>query len=54
MRNIINIAIQKLNKNSSLDDIKSVLLEECKKANFSIDAKDWGYMFDEVMNGLKN
>jgi hypothetical protein len=52
MQEIINRTIEKLNKESSLDEIKKALKEECEKVDFSIDTKDWNYMFDEVLCGL--
>ena len=52
MREIINNAVGKLNKNSTLDEIKTVLKEECEKVNFTISKEDWNYMFDEVILNL--
>lgn len=49
MRKIINTALEKLNKKSSLDEIKTVLKEECEKVDFSISEKDLGYMFNEIL-----
>ena len=36
MQEIIRNALTKLNKNSTLDEIKTVLKGECKKVNFKI------------------
>ena len=49
MQEIINRAIKKLNKNSTPDEIKKALKEECAKVDFSIDTKDWNYMFEEII-----
>lgn len=49
MQEIINRAIKKLDKNSTLDEIKKTLKEECEKVDFSIDTKDCNYMFDEII-----
>ena len=49
MKKIIDNAIKKINKNSTLDEIKIALKEECEKVTFSIDEKDWGYMFNEIL-----
>lgn len=49
MQKIINKAIKKLNKNSTLDEVKKALKEECEKVDFSINTKDWSYIFDEII-----
>ena len=49
MKKIIDNAIKRLNKNSTLDEIKMILKEECEKVTFSINGKDWNNMFDEIL-----
>jgi hypothetical protein len=49
MKEIIKNALAKLNKNSTLDEIKTVLKEECEKVSFKISSADWNEMFDEII-----
>ena len=49
MNQIIKNCLSKLNYYSRLDDIKTTLREECEKATFPINEKEWGNMFDEIL-----
>ena len=52
MKKIVINTLAKLNKNSTLDEIKTVLKSECEKVHFEITNKDWNDMFDDIIVAL--
>lgn len=52
MQKIINSALDRLDKHSTLDEIKSVLKQECRNVTFPIYEKDWQYMITEILYSL--
>lgn len=52
MKEIIKNTLAKLSKNSSLDEIKAALTEECIKSPFAISMSDYKKMFDEIIIAL--
>lgn len=49
MKTIVMNTLAKVNKNSTLDEIKAVIKAECKKADFEVTNNDWNDMFDDVL-----
>ena len=52
MKNIVMNTLAKVNKNSTLDEIKAVMKCECAKADFEITKSDWNDMLTDVLYEL--
>ena len=52
MKNIVMNTLAKVNKDSTLDEIKAVMKAECAKVEFEITNKDWNDMFTDVIYAL--
>lgn len=52
MKNIVMNTLAKVNKNSTLDEIKAALKEECTKVTFRITDEDWNDMLTDVFYEL--
>lgn len=52
MKNIVMNTLAKVNKNSTLDEIKAVMREECAKVSFEIADSDWNDMLTDVLYEL--
>lgn len=52
MKNIVMNALAKVNKNSTLDEIKAVMREECAKVTFEITNSDWNDMLTDLIYEL--
>ena len=52
MKNIVLVTLAKINKDCSLDKIKSVLKSECDNATFEINQEDYNVMFTEIISAL--
>lgn len=49
MKNIVMNTLAKVNKDSTLDEIKEVMKAECAKADFEITNSDWNDMLTDVI-----
>ena len=52
MKNIVMNTLAKVNKNSTLDEIKAVMKSECAKADFEITNSDLNDMLTNVLYEL--
>ena len=52
MKTIVMNTLAKVNKNSTLDEIKAVMKAECEKVDFEITNNDWKDMLDDVLYSL--
>lgn len=52
MQKIIDNIIGKLNKESTLDEIKNTLKQECETTLFTISKEDWDYLITEILYKL--
>ena len=52
MKTIVMNTLAKVNKDSTLDEIKAVMKAECAKATFEITNNDWNEMFNDVLYSL--
>ncbi len=52
MKTIVMNTLAKVNKNSTLDEIKAVMETECEKVDFEITNNDWNDMFNDVVYSL--
>ena len=52
MKNIVMNTLAKVNKNSTLDEIKAVMKAECAKVDFEITKSDWNDMLTNVLYEL--
>lgn len=52
MKNIVMNTLAKVNKNSTLDEIKAVMKSECAKVDFEITNSDWNDMLTDVLYEL--
>lgn len=52
MKNIVMNTLEKINKHYTLDEIKAVLTDECKKATFEITEEDYNEMFGDILYTL--
>ena len=52
MKNIVMNTLAKVNKNSTLDEIKAVMKAECAKVDFEIANSDWNDMLTNVLYEL--
>lgn len=52
MKTIVMNTLAKVNKNSTLDEIKAVMRKECAKVTFEITNNDWNEVFNDVLYSL--
>lgn len=52
MKTIVMNTLAKVNKNSTLDEIKAVMKAECAKVDFEITNRDWNDMLTDVLYEL--
>jgi len=52
MKTIVMNTLAKVNKDSTLDEIKAVMKAECAKVTFKITDSDWNNMLTEVLYEL--
>lgn len=52
MKNIVLVTLAKIEKDCSLDKIKSVLKEECENAAFEITEADYRDMLTDILYAL--
>jgi hypothetical protein len=52
MKAIVMNTLAKVNKHSTLDEIKSAMKEECAKVTFEITDSDWNDMLTDVLYEL--
>lgn len=52
MKNIVTNTLARVNKNSTLDEIKAVMKVECEKVDFEITNNDWNNMMTDVLYEL--
>lgn len=52
MKNIVINVLAKVNKDSTLDEIKAVMKAECAKVEFEITNNDWSDMLTDVLYAL--
>ena len=52
MKNIVMNTLAKINKNSTLDEIKAVMKAECAKVDFEITKSDWNDMLTNIFYEL--
>jgi hypothetical protein len=52
MKTIVINTLAKVNKNSTLDEIKAVMRAECEKVDFEITNSDWNDMMTDVLYEL--
>ena len=49
MKTIAMKTIERLSKNPTLDEIKTIMKEECKKVTFEITNEDWNKIFIDII-----
>lgn len=52
MKNIVLVILAKVDKDCSIDKIKSILKAECENATFEITEEDYGDMLTDVLYAL--
>ena len=52
MKNIVMNTLARVNKSSTLDEIKATMKAECEKVDFEITKNDWNDMMTDVLYEL--